>query len=252
MPRFSSGVHDFSGLVPRDIIRWATSFIERFLDHRGWRIPRKVWHRLRRRCPSGHAIAGLTELQFPSLIAVVGFFAGSWAATYWTLPLLVSASMPSPATQSPLESRQARDDSTPGLFVLGIAFGVTLMKSEVVSWPGFRRCFVFRPFACPASSLSPLAVATTTLALIRWVRRHDHRTSAQIVVFDATTARPRVSLRDQQQHLRRRVRRSTRACSGPLLRFFFSGGPRCLIRHHPRGARRHMDVLRCLRSRLPD
>ena len=40
-------------------------------------------------CTSGHAIAGLADLQLPSLIAVLGFFAGGVAATYWILPLLV-------------------------------------------------------------------------------------------------------------------------------------------------------------------
>lgn len=40
-------------------------------------------------CTSGHAIAGLADLQFPSLVAVIGFFAGGLASTYWLLPLLL-------------------------------------------------------------------------------------------------------------------------------------------------------------------
>ncbi len=40
-------------------------------------------------CTSGHAISGLADLQLPSLIAVLGFFAGGLIATYFILPLLL-------------------------------------------------------------------------------------------------------------------------------------------------------------------
>ena len=39
-------------------------------------------------CTSGHAITGLSNLQLPSLIAVVGFFIGGLVATHFLLPLL--------------------------------------------------------------------------------------------------------------------------------------------------------------------
>jgi len=39
-------------------------------------------------CTSGHAISGLTNLQLPSLIAVIGFFIGGLATTYLILPYL--------------------------------------------------------------------------------------------------------------------------------------------------------------------
>ena len=39
-------------------------------------------------CTSGHAISGLANLQLPSLIAVLGFFAGGLLATFSLLPLL--------------------------------------------------------------------------------------------------------------------------------------------------------------------
>ena len=76
--------------------------------------------------------------------------------------------MTSPATQSPHESRQA--ETTPLLvyFVLGIAFGVTLMKSEVVSWFRIQEMFRFQAFHMYGVMASALAVATTTLACIRW------------------------------------------------------------------------------------
>lgn len=41
-------------------------------------------------CTSGHAISGLSALQLPSLIAVIGFFAGGLLVTYVILPLLYS------------------------------------------------------------------------------------------------------------------------------------------------------------------
>ena len=39
-------------------------------------------------CTSGHAISGLSNLQLPSLIAVIGFFIGGLVMTYFILPLL--------------------------------------------------------------------------------------------------------------------------------------------------------------------
>lgn len=39
-------------------------------------------------CTSGHAISGLSNLQLPSLIAVIGFFAGGLIMTHFILPLL--------------------------------------------------------------------------------------------------------------------------------------------------------------------
>ena len=40
-------------------------------------------------CTSGHAIMGLSELQLPSLIAVIGFFAGGLLMTHVLLPLIL-------------------------------------------------------------------------------------------------------------------------------------------------------------------
>jgi uncharacterized membrane protein YedE/YeeE len=39
-------------------------------------------------CTSGHAISGLSDLQIPSLIAVIGFFAGGLIMTFLILPLI--------------------------------------------------------------------------------------------------------------------------------------------------------------------
>lgn len=40
-------------------------------------------------CTSGHAISGLSNLQVPSLIAVVGFFIGGLVMTHLLLPFIV-------------------------------------------------------------------------------------------------------------------------------------------------------------------
>jgi len=41
-------------------------------------------------CTSGHAISGLSNLQLPSLIAVIGFFVGGLAMTHFLLPAILS------------------------------------------------------------------------------------------------------------------------------------------------------------------
>ncbi|MDP4833547.1 MAG: YeeE/YedE family protein, partial [Schleiferiaceae bacterium] len=39
-------------------------------------------------CTSGHAISGLSDLQIPSLIAVIGFFTGGLIMTHLLYPLI--------------------------------------------------------------------------------------------------------------------------------------------------------------------
>jgi len=41
-------------------------------------------------CTSGHAITGLSNLQLPSLVAVIGFFIGGLLMTFVLLPLILS------------------------------------------------------------------------------------------------------------------------------------------------------------------
>ena len=41
-------------------------------------------------CTSGHAISGLSNLQLPSLIAVIGFFIGGLIATYFITPWILT------------------------------------------------------------------------------------------------------------------------------------------------------------------
>ena len=39
-------------------------------------------------CTSGHAITGLSSLQLPSLLAVIGFFIGGLIMTWFLIPLI--------------------------------------------------------------------------------------------------------------------------------------------------------------------
>ena len=84
------GLHETGGLVPKELFTWASLLTLRgfvcivvggFLVGFGTAYAGG--------CTSGHAIAGLADLQFPSLIAVVGFFAGGLATTYLILPRLL-------------------------------------------------------------------------------------------------------------------------------------------------------------------
>lgn len=45
-------------------------------------------------CTSGHAITGLADFQKPSLVAVIGFFAGGLLMTWGVLPLFLGGGQP--------------------------------------------------------------------------------------------------------------------------------------------------------------
>jgi uncharacterized protein len=84
------GIHDFGGFAPREIFSWSGLATMRgfvciviggFLVGFGTAYAGG--------CTSGHAIAGLADRQFPSLLAVCAFFAGGLAATYVLLPLVL-------------------------------------------------------------------------------------------------------------------------------------------------------------------
>jgi uncharacterized protein len=83
------GIRDFSGVAPHEIFNWhalltlrgfVSVIVGGFLVGFGTAYAGG--------CTSGHAISGLADFQLPSLIAVLGFFAGGLAATYFLLPLL--------------------------------------------------------------------------------------------------------------------------------------------------------------------
>lgn len=85
------GIDTSKGTVPLvpDFISWEALF-----NWKGWLIIAGggflvgFGARYAGGCTSGHAISGLSALQMPSLIAVVGFFAGGLFITYVVIPLL--------------------------------------------------------------------------------------------------------------------------------------------------------------------
>ncbi len=84
------GITQFDGLLPSDIFSWEGLASLRglimvvlggFLVGFGARYAGG--------CTSGHAISGLADLQLPSLVAVIGFFAGGLIATFFLLPIIL-------------------------------------------------------------------------------------------------------------------------------------------------------------------
>jgi len=84
------GIHDFSGVAPHELFRWSA-----LLTFRGFMLIVVGGFLVgfgtayAGGCTSGHAISGLADLQLPSLIAVIGFFAGGLLATHFLLPWLL-------------------------------------------------------------------------------------------------------------------------------------------------------------------
>ena len=84
------GINDLSGLVPPQIFSF-----ESLLEPRGFVMIVVggfcvgFGTRYAGGCTSGHAITGLARLRLPSLVAVLGFFAGGLLTTFFLLPLLL-------------------------------------------------------------------------------------------------------------------------------------------------------------------
>jgi uncharacterized membrane protein YedE/YeeE len=84
------GVHDFTGLAPHELFRWSALASWRgiaVLVGGGFLIGFGTAYA--GGCTSGHAISGLADLQLPSLVAVLGFFAGGLISTWLILPHLL-------------------------------------------------------------------------------------------------------------------------------------------------------------------
>ncbi len=84
------GIRDFTGLAPADVFSWGGLLSVRgvaaiigggFLVGFGTAYAGG--------CTSGHGLSGVADLQVPSLIALVGFFAGGIAGTFLLWPLLM-------------------------------------------------------------------------------------------------------------------------------------------------------------------
>lgn len=84
------GVRDFSSLVPVDLVSW-----ERLLTWPGLIMMVGggflvgFGTRYAGGCTSGHAIMGLSTLQWPSLVATICFMIGGLVMANWILPLIL-------------------------------------------------------------------------------------------------------------------------------------------------------------------
>lgn len=86
----SLGVKDFQHLLPTDIFGWDHLLTIKgfaFMIMGGLLIG--FGTRWGGGCTSGHAIMGLSTLQWPSLVATISFMAGGFALTHLVLPLLL-------------------------------------------------------------------------------------------------------------------------------------------------------------------
>lgn len=84
------GVAVDSGLIPQEIFSWESLFTLRgfiFMVIGGFLVG--FGTRYAGGCTSGHAITGLSNLQVPSLIAVIGFFIGGLAMTHFIFPYIL-------------------------------------------------------------------------------------------------------------------------------------------------------------------
>jgi hypothetical protein len=84
------GISDFTGLMPVEVFSWnSVATLPGFLMIVGGGFLVGFGARYAGGCTSGHAISGLADLQFPSLVAVIGFFIGGLFVTYVLLPMLL-------------------------------------------------------------------------------------------------------------------------------------------------------------------
>ncbi len=84
------GIHDLSGLVPREVFNWHVLLSLRgLLLVVGGGLLIGFGTAYAGGCTSGHGISGLADLQLPSVLAVLSFFAAGAAASFLLLPLLL-------------------------------------------------------------------------------------------------------------------------------------------------------------------
>lgn len=86
----SLGIHDFSGLVPRELFSFASLATSRGLAlivGGGFLVGFGTAYA--GGCTSGHGISGVANLEVPSFIALAGFFAGGLLGSFLLLPLIL-------------------------------------------------------------------------------------------------------------------------------------------------------------------
>lgn len=84
------GIAAPESLQPKELFSWEAIFtIKGFLILAFGGLMVGFGSRYAGGCTSGHAISGLSNLQLPSLIAVIGFFIGGLVMTFLIMPLIL-------------------------------------------------------------------------------------------------------------------------------------------------------------------
>lgn len=85
------GVTDFSGMIPQDLVNWQSLFtIKGFIMMIVGGFLVGFGTRYAGGCTSGHAIMGISNLQVPSIIAVLSFLVGGFIMANLILPHILS------------------------------------------------------------------------------------------------------------------------------------------------------------------
>jgi uncharacterized protein len=85
-----SGVHDYGSLMPTDIFNWHALRTQKglvLIVFGGFLVG--FGTRYAGGCTSGHAIMGLSSLQWPSLVATICFMAGGFVMSNLILPFIL-------------------------------------------------------------------------------------------------------------------------------------------------------------------
>lgn len=84
------GITNTSGLVPKDIFNWETLFtLKGLILMVGGGLLVGFGTRYAGGCTSGHAIMGISNLQWPSLVATCCFMLGGFVFANFVLPLIL-------------------------------------------------------------------------------------------------------------------------------------------------------------------
>ncbi|CAN5151737.1 YeeE/YedE family protein [soil metagenome] len=85
----SLGITDMTGLMPVEFFNWRSLLtIKGFLMMVVGGFLVGFGTRYARGCTSGHGILGLSALQWPSLVAIISFFAGGILFSHYVVPLI--------------------------------------------------------------------------------------------------------------------------------------------------------------------
>ncbi len=86
------GITDFSGMVPAQLYSWGSLLTVRGLTMMvGGGFLVGFGARYAGGCTSGHAIMGLSTLQWPSLVATICFMAGGFLMANFILPIILNS-----------------------------------------------------------------------------------------------------------------------------------------------------------------